>query len=165
MMWKYLAGMALLITLAFPTSSQALSCIKPSDPPISDYDFAVAGTVTHDKAGKVLMDVEKSWKKKVNTPITFKVDTVWGVDYVVGEKYLVYLDENSSTYVNDPCSPSVPYMDGVDHEESLGDSFQPKSKATLPAWELYRNEMILVVLGGILLSTIAIFVLKGRLKK
>ena len=148
--------------------SEALSCVELTSPIIDNFDMAVVGTVLHIKQQGiqhfgnepkqyVLMEVEESWKQRVDSQIIFEADFTWSYPFEKGKKYLIYLSEDNGQYMNSPCSPVEEATASKDYKAALGEGFAPMKEVHLnyKMWfmtgEIFKYTLGFVILGGIVL--------------
>lgn len=146
--------LSISLTLISPIQSKALSCVELEGPAINHFDSAIVGTVlnvkndieqkgfTGPKEVKtyILVDVEKSWKKEVDSQLIFEADFTWSYPFEKGKKYVIYLNEKDGNYFNSACSPVVSVESSNDYEQLLGEGQKPKEEVNLNYKMLFMNE-------------------------
>lgn len=142
------------LTLMSPIQTKALSCAELEGPAIHHYDAAIVGTVlnvkndieqkglTGPKETKkyVLVDVEKSWKKGMNSQLIFEADYTWSYNFEKGKTYVIYLNEKDGNYFNSACSPVVLVESKSDYEPLLGEGQTPKEEVNLSYKMLFKTD-------------------------
>lgn len=172
------------ITLISPIQSKALTCGEVKEPAIDYYDVAIFGTVVKVKTDieqkgfmghkewekYVLVDVEKSWGKEVDSQLIFEADYGWSDNFEQGKKYVLYLDEKDGTYYSSsPCTPDELVNSSSDYEQ-LGKGLEPVNQVSLSYKMLFMSDKdidlgITIVIIAILFITIWRWLRVKSLKK
>lgn len=171
----------LFLMVSFPSTSSACSCAE--QPSVED-EFEQSKAVFSGKviavkenrsvngslAKSVLFDVSKTWKGVNETQviiITGVSDGDCGIDFIVGEEYLVYASESTmygeSALVSIICDRTAELQMVKDDLTILGEGKSPTKKVNL-ANELDSNQFYLIGAMVILVVLIALFIVKKRKK-
>lgn len=166
---------AILFFAIYPNKSYALSCAELEEPAIHHYDLAVVGTVLDVKNDLtqrgltgakemntyVLLDVEQSWKKELDSQIIIEADFTWGHPFEEGRDYLLYLNKKDGEYFNSPCSLVSEVHSRNDYVPLLGEGKAPIKEVDVShkMWFMTDKDFDLIV---VLLIGGALFIWLGR---
>ena len=156
MFWRVVGALAVigLITASQPTCAFACSCIAPGPPAeaLAQATAVFAGEVSAVAAPasagtaapvRVTFNVTQSWKGAPQPTIvvgTPDSSASCGVEFVKGERYLVYATESEGQLQTNLCSRTALLSAAAEDLAALGAGQAPSGPTTLPATGLAPQE-------------------------
>lgn len=176
-----------LFTFAFLFSNvhevNALSCAEAGTPQeaLELYSGAVFGEVkqikadlrqegftgTKEKTKNILVEVERSWKREVDSQIIVATDYTWGYDFKKGNKYLIYISEADGKFSSSPCSPTIEMNNLNQATEVFGEGFQPQQQVNVEykMWFMFEKDIDLYIAVAIILVVTVILIRRVKRNK
>ncbi|WNS43093.1 hypothetical protein [Paenibacillus sp. MMS20-IR301] len=163
--------------------ANALSCAEVGAPQdaLALYSGAVYGEVkqiktdlkqegftgSKEKIKYILVNVERSWKHKVDSQIIVATDYTWGFDFKKGNKYLIYISEADDGLSSSPCSPTIELNNLNQATELFGEGFQPQKKVNVEykMWFMFESDIDLYIAAAVILVVAAFFFRRVKRKK
>ncbi|UQZ32750.1 hypothetical protein C2I18_03765 [Paenibacillus sp. PK3_47] len=124
-------------------------------------------TGTKETTRNILVEVERSWKREVDSQIIVATDYTWGYDFKKGNKYLIYISEADGGFSSSPCSPTIE-MNNLDQATELfGEGFQPQRQVDVEykMWFMSERDIDLYIAAAILLVVTAFLFRRVKRKK